>query len=117
MIETTLFNLINPLLTGGMHYNLAAQGAVRPYGVLLEVVSPTENTLTDGQPIQHTLYQITIWDTTYLGAKTAGEAISTAIAAAFTAGTLAGIQRSRRGVYEADTALHGFIYEFSFWYH
>jgi hypothetical protein len=40
-----------------------------------------------------------------------------AIAAAFTAGTLAGIQRSRRGVYEADTALHGFIYEFSFWYH
>ncbi len=117
MIETTLFNLIHPLLTGGLHYNLAQQGVIRPYGVLTEIVTPTENTLSDGQPIQNSLYQVTIWDATYLGAKTAGEAVATAIAAAFAAGTLTGVQRSRRGTYESDTELHGFIYEFSFWYH
>lgn len=117
MIEATLFGVVNPLVAGGMHYNLASQGAVRPYCVCTEIVCLSQNTLSDGQPIQNSLYQITVWDTSYLGARTVGDAISSAMASAFSAGTLSGVQRSRRGVYESDTALHGFVYEFSLWYH
>ena len=39
-----------------------------------------------------------------------------AVQAAFEAGNLAGVQRSRRGRYDAETGLHGFTYEFSFWH-
>jgi hypothetical protein len=117
MIEQTIFALVNPLIAGGLHPNIAPQGCARPYAVYTEVVSPAQNTLSDGSPIQNTLFQIAVWDVSYLGAKTAGESISAAISAAFAAGNLAGVQRSRRGIYEADTEMHGFIYEFSFWYH
>lgn len=117
MIEPTLVSLAAPILAGGLHPNVGPQGGVRPYGIYIEIVSPTENTLSDGVPIQQSVLQIDIWDVTYAGAKSAGDAFSAAINQAFQDGTLTGVQRSRRSRYDADTKLHGFTYEFSFWYH
>lgn len=116
MIETTIFDLINPLLAGGAHWNVADQGRSRPYAVVVEVVTLPENTLSDGEALQHSMFQISVWDKSYLGAKTAGDAVASAINAAFSAGTLAGVQISKRGRYEPDTAMHGFMYEYSFWH-
>lgn len=116
MIETTLFDLINPLLAGGAHWNIADQGRTMPYAVMVEVVSLPENTLSDGETLHQSMFQIVVWDKTYLGAKIAGDAVSSAISAAFSTGTLEGVQISKRGRYEAETAMHGFMYEYSFWH-
>jgi len=116
-IEQTLFSTLGSLLYGRLYPAIAPQGAVRPYGVYAEISSVPENTLSDGITIQNSLFQVSVWDVSYLGVKTAGEAIASAMAAAFAAGTLSGVQRSRHSTYEADTTLHGIIYEFSLWYH
>lgn len=116
MIESTLMSIVGGLVAGGLYPHIAPQGVARPYAVYQEVVSPTQNTLSDGAPIQNSLLQVAVWDTTYLGSRTAGETIANAISAAFAAGTMAGVQRSRRAIYDPETELHGFLYEFSFWY-
>ncbi len=114
-IEQTLVTLAAPLLAGGLHPNVAPQQAARPYGVYTNVVSPTHNTLCDGVSIRQDIVQVDVWDVTYQGALTAGDAFAAALQAGFDAGTLAGVQRSRRGRYDAEARLHGFMYEFSFW--
>ena len=116
-IEQTLVAMAATLLTGGLHPNVAPQNGARPYGVYTLIVSPAHNTLSDGVTIQQDLFQVDIWDDTYPGALAAGNAFSAALQAAFEAGTMAGVQRSRRGRYDPETGLHGFTYEFSFWYH
>ncbi|MCP5231084.1 MAG: DUF3168 domain-containing protein [Zoogloeaceae bacterium] len=115
-IEPTLVTMAAPCLAGGLHPNVAPQNAARPYGVYTAIVSPTLNTLSDGVPIHQDIVQIDVWDVTYAGALAAGEAFAAAVQAAFDTGTLTGIQRSRRGRYDAESQLHGFTYEFSFWY-
>ncbi len=117
MIEPTLVTLLNPLLAGGLYPNIAPHGAPRPYGVYTEIVSLAHNTLSDGQTIQHSEFQIAVWDVTSIGSKTAGESIASTLAAAFLAGTLTGAQISRRSIYEPETVLYGTIYEYSIWYH
>jgi hypothetical protein len=117
MIEPVIVSLAVSNLAGGLHPNVAPQNCVRPYGVYLEVVSPTENTLSDGIPIQQSIIQITVWDVTYGGAKTSGDALAASIDGAFQSGALVGVQRSRRSQYDTAANLHGFLYEFSFWYH
>lgn len=117
MIEVSLVQLAAPILAGGLHPNVAPQGCQKPYGVYSEVVSPTENTLSDGVPIQQSIFQIDVWAPSYAAAKAAGEGLSDAISQAFDNDVLTGVQRSRRGRYDPDTKLHGFTYEFSFWYH
>ena len=116
-IEQTLVAMASPLLAGGLHPNVAPQNGARPYGVYTLIVSPAQNTLSDGQTIQQEIFQVDIWDETYPGALAAGHAFSAALQAAFEAGTMAGVQRSRRGRYDPETGLHGFLYEFSFWHH
>jgi len=116
-VEQTLVALAAPLLAGGLHPNGAPQNGARPYGVYTNVVSPAHNTLSDGIPIQQDIFQIDVWAETYEGAFTAGNALAGALQAAFEAGTLTGVQRSRRGRYDTETGLHGFLYEFSFWHH
>lgn len=116
-VEQTLVALAAPLLAGGLHPNGAPQNGARPYGVYTNVVSPAHNTLSDGIPIQQDIFQIDVWAETYQGALTAGDAFASALQAAFDAGTLAGVQRSRRGRYDAEARLHGLMYEFSFWSH
>ena len=116
-IEQTLVTMAAPHLAGGLHPNIAPQNGARPYGVYTHIVSPTQNTLSDGVPIHHDIFQVDVWDATYQGALAAGDAFAAALQAAFDAGTLTGVQRSRRGRYDAETGLHGFTYEFSFWHH
>lgn len=116
-IEQTLVTLAAPYIAGGLHPNVAPQQAARPYGVYTSLVSPTHNTLGDGVPIKQDVFQVDVWDVTYQGALTAGDAFAAALQAAFDVGTLAGVQRSRRGRYDAEARLHGFMYEFSFWSH
>ncbi|MCM8580278.1 DUF3168 domain-containing protein [Accumulibacter sp.] len=115
-LEQMLVAMAAPLLAGGLHPNGAPQNGARPYGVYTNVVSPTHNTLSDGVPIQQDIVQIDVWADTYEGALTAGNTFAAAVQAAFQAGNLAGVQRSRRGRYDAETGLHGFTYEFSFWH-
>ncbi|WP_374690311.1 hypothetical protein [Accumulibacter sp.] len=115
-IEQTLVTLAAPILAGGLHPNCAPQNGARPYGVYTNVVSPTHNTLSDGVPIQQDIFQIDVWADTYEGALTAGNGFAAAVQDAFEAGTLTGVQRSRRGRYDPETGLHGFLYEFSFWH-
>ena len=115
-IEQTLVTMAAPHLAGGLHPNIAPQNGARPYGVYTNVVSPTHNTLSDGVPIQQDIVQIDVWADTYEGALTAGNTFAAAVQAAFEAGNLAGVQRSRRGRYDAETGQHGFTYEFSFWH-
>ncbi|MCQ1549646.1 MAG: DUF3168 domain-containing protein [Candidatus Accumulibacter phosphatis] len=95
---------------------MAPQNGARPYGVYTLIVSPAHNTLSDGVTIQQDLFQVDVWAETYQGALAVGNALSAALQAAFDAGTIAGVQRSRRGRYDAETGLHGFLYEFSFWH-
>jgi len=116
-IEQTLVTMAAPHLAGGLHPNIAPQNGARPYGVYTHIVSPTQNTLSDGVPINHDIFQVDVWDATYQGALAAGDAFAAALQAAFDAGTITGVQRNRRGRYDAETGLHGFIYEFSFWHH
>ena len=116
-IEQTLVTLAAPYLAGGLHPNVAPQNGARPYGVYTSVVSPTQNTLSDGVRIQQDIFQVDVWDVTYQGALAAGEGLAAALQAAFDAGTISGVQRSRRGRYDPEARLHGFVYEFSFWYH
>lgn len=116
-IEQTLVAIAAPLLEGGLHPNIAPQNGARPYGVYTLIVSPAHNTLSDGVTIQQDLFQVNIWDETYQGALAVGNAFSAALQDAFEAGTISGIQRSRLGRYDQETGLHGFTYEFSFWYH
>ncbi len=116
-LEQTLVTMAAPILAGGLHPNLAPQNGARPYGVYTLVVSPTQNTLSDGQTIQQDIFQVDVWDETYQGALAGGNAFAAALQAAFDTGTITGNQRSRRGRYDAETGLHGFTYEFSFWYH
>lgn len=116
-IEQTLVTMAAPYLAGGLHPNVAPQNVTRPYGVYTLIVSPTHHTLSDGVPIQQDLFQVDVWDDTYQGALAAGNAFAAASQAAFDAGTITGVQRSRRGRYDPETGLHGFTYEFSFWYH
>ena len=115
-IEQTLVTMAAPILAGSLHPNCAPQHGARPYGVYTNVVSPTHNTLSDGVPIQQDIFQVDVWHDTYQGALAAGNAFAAALQAAFDAGTLAGVQRSRRGRYDPETGLHGFLYEFSFWH-
>ena len=117
MIEPTLVSLAAPILAGGLNAQVAPQNCARPYGVYQEIASPTLNTLSDGVPIQQSLMQIDVYDVTYSGARTSGDALAAAIQAAFDAGTLAGVQRIRRSFFEPDTRLHRILYEYSFWYH
>ena len=117
MIEPILVTLAAPILAGGLHAQVAPQNCTRPYGVFQEVVSPTSNTLADGVPIQQSILQIDIYDATFLGARTAGDALADAIQSAYDAGTLSGVQHSRRSLYEPETKLYRILYEFSFWYH
>lgn len=116
-IEQTLVAMAAPLLAGGLHPNLAPQNCARPYGVYTNVVSPTHNTLSDGVPIQQDIFQVDVWDATYQRALAAGNTFAAALQDAFDAGTITGVQRSRRGRYDAETGLHGFLYEFSFWHY
>ena len=116
-LEQTLVALATPILAGGLHPNCAPQHGARPYGVYTNVVSPTHNTLSDGMPIQQDIFQIDVWADTYQDALAVGNAFAAALQAAFDTGTITGVQRSRRGRYDAETGLHGFLYEFSFWYH
>ena len=116
-IEQTLVTLAAPFLPGGLHPNVAPQNSARPYGVYTSIVSPTGNTLSDGVPINQDILQVDVWDVSYQGALTTGNAFAAALQAAFDAGTLTGVQRSRRGRYDPEAKLHGFTYEFSFWYH
>ncbi len=117
MIEKTLFDTISPVLSGRLYPAIAPQGSARPYGVYSEISSIQENTLSDGITIQNSLFQISVWDVSYLGVKTLGESISTLMAGAFTSGSMYGVQRSRHSTYEAVTSLHGIIYEFSLWHY
>ncbi|MCM8596651.1 DUF3168 domain-containing protein [Accumulibacter sp.] len=114
-VEPTLVALAAPLLAGGLHPNVAPPQVATPYGVYQVVVSLTHNTLSDGVPIAHDLIQIGVWEGTYAGALAAGSALAAALQAAFDLGTLTGVQRSRQGRYDPETALHGFLYEYSFW--
>jgi len=116
-IEQTLVAMAAPYLAGGLHPNVAPQNCARPYGVYSVVVSQTNNTLSDGVTINQDIFQVDVWDVTYQGALAAGEPFAAAMQAAFDAGTFTGIQRSRRGRYDADSKLHSFLYEFSIWYH
>jgi hypothetical protein len=84
---------------------------------LYERGEPDAQHALDGVPIQQDIVQVDVWDVTYQGALTAGDAFAAALQAAFDAGTIAGVQRSRRGRYDAEARLHGFMYEFSFWSH
>ena len=117
MIETTLVAIAAPLLAGGLNALVAPQNCARPYGVYTEIASPTSNTLADGVPIQQSILQIDIYDATFLGARTAGDALADAIQSAYDAGMLSGVQHSRRSLYEPETKLYRILYEFSFWYH
>ena len=117
MIEQTLVTLATTILAGGLNAQVAPKNCARPYGVYQEISSPTSNTLSDGVPIQQSVMQIDVYADTYVGARTAGDALADAIQAAFDAGTLAGCQHSRRSLYEQETKLHRILYEFSFWYH
>jgi hypothetical protein len=116
-IEEQLTALLSPLLPGGLHPHIAPQNSVTPYAIYQEIISPTENTLSDGVPIQQSVMQIDVYDKTYPLVKTASNTLETAMQAAFAAGTLAGVQRSRRSLYEPDPKLHRIMYEFSLWYH
>lgn len=116
-LEEQLTALLAPLLAGGLHPQIAPQNSVTPYAVYQEIASPTENTLSDGIPIQQSLIQIDVYDKTYPTAKSAGLSIEAALQAAFAASTLTGVQLSRRSLYEPDPKLHRILYEFSFWYH
>lgn len=116
-IEQTIVAMAAPYLAGGLHPNVAPQNCARPYGVYAVVVSQTNNTLSDGVTINQDILHVDVWDVTYQGARAAGEAFADAMQSAFDAGTITGIQRSRSGRYDADTKLHGFMYEFSIWYH
>jgi len=69
------------------------------------------------RPIQQSIIQIDVYAEKYMDAITAGKAVEDALAAAFAAGTLQGIQRSRRSQYEPEVKLRRLIYEYSFWYH
>ncbi len=51
-IEQTLVTMAAPILTGGLHPNVAPQNGAHPYGVYTHLVSPTQNTLSDSVPIQ-----------------------------------------------------------------
>lgn len=115
--EKPLVALTKPILPGGLHPNVAPEKCPRPYGVFTEIVSPTEKTLDGNVPIQNSIVQIDIWAPTYAQAKACGESMEAAIKAANEADTLTAVQLSRRGRFDAETRLHGFMYEFSFWYH
>jgi hypothetical protein len=116
MIETVLITLAAPILSDRLWPNVATEGCARPYGVYQEIVSPPTNTLADGVPIRQSIMQIDIYDTTYLGARTASDAMAAAIESAFISGTLVGVQHTRRSLYEPETKLHRVLYEYSFWY-
>jgi len=89
-IEQTLVTMAAPHLAGGLHPNIAPQNGARPYGVYTHIVSPTQNTLSDGVPIHHDIFQVDVWDATYQGALAAGDAFAAALQAAFDAGTITG---------------------------
>jgi len=109
--------LANRFIGGGLHPNVAPQNSSLPYGVYIEILSPTENTLDNNVPIQQSILQIDIWDQTFSAAKTTGDSLVAALTEAFQAGILTGLQRGRRSRYDAATKRHGFTYEYSFWYH
>ncbi len=115
--EKPLVALAAPILPGGLHPNVAPEKCPRPYGTYTEIVSPSEKTLDGNVPIQNSIVQIDVWAPTYAQAKACGEALATAIEDASEASPLEAVQLSRRGRFDNDTRLHGFMYEFSFWYH
>lgn len=117
IFQEALVSVVSPALNGHFYDHIAPQCPSKPYGIYQEIVSPTENTLSDGVPIQQSIIQIDVYAEKYMDAITAGKAVEDALAAAFAAGTLQGIQRSRRSQYEPEVKLRRLIYEYSFWYH
>lgn len=117
IFQEALVTAVSPALSGRFYDHIAPQNTGKPYGVYQEIASPTENTLSDGVPIQQSIIQIDIYGEKYKDVIDAGKAVEDAISAAIAAGTLNGIQRSRRSQYESEVKLRRLIYEFSFWYH
>lgn len=117
ILEQTLVAVLAEALPGTLFPQIAPDSQPTPYGIYQEIASPTENTLDNTIPIQQSILQIDIYDRTYAGVKATGSAVEAAIQAAFLAGTLVGIQHTRRSLYEPDVKLHRLMYEFSFWYH
>lgn len=116
MLEQTLVALAADPLGGRLYPEVAPDKPICPYGVYSEIISPTNNTLDDGAPINQSMIQIDIWDKTAAGRAAAGEALAAKITEAFDNGTLRGVQHARKSRYDPDAKLYGYIYEYSFWY-
>lgn len=116
--QSDLVSVCGPVFAGCFYDHVAPQPVPgTPYAVYSEIASQTENTLSDGIPINQSLIQIDVYHSTYAGADSAARSMESAIQTAFAAGVLTGVQRSRRTLYEPEVKMRRIIYEFSFWYH
>jgi hypothetical protein len=129
IIETAVRNYL--IATAGVtnltgqhiYYNVAPQDVAKPFVVITKIAGVREKTQTKAMAFCHGLIQISIFDTTYLGAKAVATAIQTIMQSySGTMGTSGGITGADVGAcfydneidfYEQDTGLHHIACDYS----
>lgn len=112
-IKTDLATVLQTLAGGRMYPAMAPPKPTLPYGVFLQVVG-RPNTTLDAQRAGLTrhLFQIDVYDDTYLGADALHQQLQAAMG---NATTFKATQISERDLYEPETKRHRILTEWSIW--
>ena len=110
-LDESIQALLLPLATGGAHQDVAIQGTIAPYIVWLNVVSPTNNTLSGASNVQNTRLQVDCYAPSAAARKTLSDAVIAAMATA----SFKNVQITEQSNFETDTKLFRKVLEFSIW--
>lgn len=111
MLDEQLFALLNPLVSGRCWPSVAEQGAVAPYIIYQEVVSPTSNTLDGATDLQNFRYQIDI----YARSSREVSLISAIIDRVISLSALQNMKLNGHSSRDPDTKLHRSTVDYSIW--
>lgn len=112
-VKTDLATILLTLAGGRFYPAAAPPKPTTPYGVYLQVIGRPNVTLdADRAGLTRHLFQVDVYDPTYLGADGLHQQLQAAMA---NANTFKAIQLSQRDLYEPDTKLHRVLTEWSIW--
>lgn len=113
MVEADLTTVLNGIALTGQNAwgNVAPDQPPTPYIVYSKVIGLPNNTLDGVAGTERHRFQIDVYATTYLQAKTVREQLKAAMAAA----PFANIEIENQDFYESETKLHRIRSDWSIW--
>lgn len=115
MVEQTLFNTLNALVSGRMYPMVAPDSPVVPFIVYQNITNSPEYTLGNTSPINNTRMQIDCYSDSYSGVKTLVASVQSAMMAAAQANTLVNVPKMSQDLYESEVKLFRVTQDYSIW--